>query len=148
MTTLTPSDIQHFLTAEESDPRWKEITETLNVAICEWLGLQTEGWWCPKCDREVACAFVTYDETHVICGTSVEGMSLPCHTRGKEALNNLHEAEKKLTEDNQRYRYFYFELTRFWNANQHSEQETAASATARQRAVALVRVVASDIFYK
>lgn len=56
-------------------------------------------------------------------------------------LNAMHEAENVLTDRNQRYQYFYVELPRFWNPRQHSELETVASATARQRAEAFLRTL-------
>jgi hypothetical protein len=63
--------------------------EQQRIRIAEALGVQTEGWWCPHCEREVAPAFVTFQETHDPhsegCGRPVEGMPIPDYPNSLDA---------------------------------------------------------------
>jgi hypothetical protein len=72
--------------------------EAFNRMMAEMEGLQTEGWYCPKCDREVASAFVAFDEKHDIhsegCGSQVEGMPVPDYASSLDAIAPLLQAKK------------------------------------------------------
>ena len=107
--------------------------EQLNIAICEW-----RGW-----TRRVG----SIDWLNKI-GIRVGAHQLPSHITGIEALGNMHEAEKGLTYEN--HIRFGQKLAQicgddFYEYKTHWSRD-AVSATARQRAIALLRVVRPNLF--
>lgn len=130
----------------------KEPTnEQLNIAICEWRGWkkgQCYGFcWIANKLLDFYKEYVTGDlETHW-------KRELPSHILGIEALGNIHEAEKELTEEQnlERIEWLIDEVgidrkhinvaaDANWMARL-KELSKLASATARQRAIALSKVV-------
>lgn len=98
--------------------------EQLNIAICEWRGICPEGWF-------------------GVIGP--DGEDLPSHITGIEALGNMHEAEKGL--DERQYIQWAIHLNQLWLDDNHGSRIVrSASATARQRAIALLRVVKPGVF--
>ena len=115
--------------------------EKQNRVIAEFAGVQTEGWWCPKCDREVGCASVKFDETHDLCGSPVEPMPVHDYTRD---LNAIREASLALlAKDPFAYRQMHGHLTKIVaianSAVEHGYY--LLDATSEQRAEALLRTI-------
>lgn len=94
MTTLTPSDTAHFLTAPTSDPRWQGIAGVVNVVICKWLGWTEIEWYqLPSEPEEPPFRWGKAP------GDSGIWRQLTCYTHGPTALGNLWEAIEKLPAD-------------------------------------------------
>lgn len=110
--------------------------EELNIAICEWRGWR---------DCHYSLASVIDDDpfsSRKFIGIPPSGVThkkLPSHITGIEALGNMHEAEKGLNpEQLNQYRHSLSDVCGGYTV--------AVSATARQRAIALLRVVKPEIF--
>lgn len=106
--------------------------EQLNIAICEWRGWEkaSSGGWIAPATRHGATS------------------KLPSHITGIEALGNMREAEKGLTE-NQKQDYanqIATELKAERVLWKEVDDFAILSATARQRAIALLRVVKPEVF--
>lgn len=117
-----------------------ELTdEQLNIAICEWRGwkqVALGGWKNPN-GKQVHCS---------------QG-KLPNHLTGISSLGHMHEAEKRLTD--LQYAQFTRELRLLTKPEGFGDYVFQAvfkherdylSATARQRAIALLHVVKPELF--
>lgn len=117
--------------------------EQLNIGICEWLGwkmndyphpLALDMWYHADAPQ---CADGRY------CGME----ELPSHTSGREALGNMHEAEKRLLNDGklgELFGRYQVELRKVTDQPYHND----CHATALQRCTALLRVVRPELFEK
>lgn len=114
--------------------------EQLNIAICEW-----RGW-----------TSIVADVTGRYCGYHLKDKPerhtrdyLPSHILGIEALGNMHEVEKEAYKKEPiGFATKYDEAIRDITAKAHDVLEYNYSwhATARQRAIALLRVVKPELF--
>lgn len=107
--------------------------EQLNIAICEWRG------WKPRLsnlpvERNL---WLSPDGTH-----ERVAFGLPSHIIGIEALGNMHAAEKWLTKEQKYLVGGYCDLLE----KECGSRELAYFATARQRLIALLRVVKPEVF--
>lgn len=110
----------------------KELTdEQLNIAICEWRGWKSVVFNAP---------------TGKFWGKAPNGKYAltepPSHILGLEALGNMHEAEKGLTKEQKYLVGKYCDQLE----KECGSRELAYFATARQRAIALLRVVKPEAF--
>lgn len=102
----------------------------INLKICEWLG------W-TILEPEVHPA-ITYNWSYPPGVISGDRSILPSHVTGPEALGNLHEVEKRLTEE-QREKY-----VRMLVFLQKKGDLPIFMSAALQRATALVKVIAPE----
>jgi hypothetical protein len=106
----------------------KDLTdEQLNIAICEWRRWKI---------HEDGYGFAP--NMPAFC------MLLPSHITGIEALGNMHEAEKRLTRE-QLMRYTDT-LCDECGSDRDPDIAMLICLTARQRAIALLRVVKPEVF--
>lgn len=124
----------------------KNLTDKqLNIAICEWRGWKYE-------KHEVNLGDIVDSIEWELGWVPPEGVTqnpkqiLPSHVTGIEALGNMHEAEKRMT-DGQRFEFYRHLLSECdADASNGHDVKNAIHATARQRAIALLRVVKPELF--
>lgn len=108
----------------------------LNEEICKWQGWKNCGklfpWIPPK-------GFVGKNK-----GLSQPHKHLPSHILGLEALGNMNEAEKGLTES--QHTAFRTMLANNLGLSPHYSFREVVSASARQRGIALLHVVKPELF--
>jgi hypothetical protein len=118
--------------------------EQLNIAICEW-----RGW------TDIGSNGFGFAPTPLLKYGVAHKQQLPSHITGVEALGNMHEAEKGLESVDalESRREFISHLMRLVGVSPDMEgkwsfvQDFALThSTARQRAVALLRVVKPELF--
>ena len=117
--------------------------DEINRTIAEAHGVQTEGWWCEHCGREVASAFVTFDETHDKrsegCGNPVGPMPIPDYYHD---LNEIRRVVIRLPEDShQLYAENLCEIVEFCKHDRARFAWDAINATAPQRCEAYLRTI-------
>lgn len=124
----------------------KELTDDeINEEICKWLGWKREhlasntNWFPPKEN------WPNYNP--VMREGEIDVNGPPNHLIGPEALGHIHEAEKRLTDDE----YGSFATTLLKSAQEEGKTNAergrlTLSAGARQRAIALLRVVKPELF--
>lgn len=160
---LTPEDIHHFLTAPESDPRFREIAQRVNIAICEWRGAKIikkrftygskRGYkWAWDGNEETPCAFPGSGFYGFGWNEEASINELPNHILGKSALYHCEQAEVRMTDE--QLKIYEMQLQRmkalsdddsYWMPMRKAETYLW-HASPRHRSLALLRVVRPEFF--